>query len=163
MNPIKPMPTEDEICEFFTALAAELQVPIYILRSMRRSEMPRKKKEVEIVFKPDMDLGQNIFDPIEREIIMADIAILKQEEKDSGAWNKWKRSQRQLGVHIEGNDPADTITRERFFLATGIEPQRDELERCNCTEYGFIGHHNCGWCVRCNKPVFMCGHIIRRA
>jgi hypothetical protein len=58
--------------------------------------MPRKsakKTEIEVVFVPDMKLEQRLFTEVERELIMADIAYLKQKEIESGDWDKWKKSQ----------------------------------------------------------------------
>jgi len=54
------------------------------------------------------------------------------------------------------------ITAEKFKEATGFEPENDDLERCNCTEAGKLGHHYCGWCDEHNKPVFMCGCVKTR-
>ena len=124
--------------------------------------MPRiKKTEIEVVFVPDMNLERRLFTPVERELIMADIAYLKQKEHDDGSWDKWKKDQKRLGVRFDDNDP-QVITRDRFLLAMGSEPNRDDLDRCNCSEVGRLGHRSCGWCVKCEKPVFVCGHIIRK-
>jgi hypothetical protein len=46
------------------------------------------------------------------------------------------------------------ITAERFKAATGIEPEQDDLERCNCRQAGAIGHWHCGWDRARNLPVF---------
>jgi hypothetical protein len=51
------------------------------------------------------------------------------------------------------------ITVAKFQASTGQEPRQDDLQRCNCPEAGQIGHWYCGWCTRCDKPRFMCGHI----
>lgn len=48
------------------------------------------------------------------------------------------------------------ITAERFKERTGREPERDDLERCNCPQAGQLLHSCCGWCERCDKPRFEC-------
>jgi hypothetical protein len=48
------------------------------------------------------------------------------------------------------------ITEEYFKEATGYNPEKDDLERCNCPEAGKIGHQSCGWCKRHDLPVFQC-------
>jgi hypothetical protein len=55
------------------------------------------------------------------------------------------------------------ITAEDFKKAVGTDPIQDDLHRCNCKEVGQIGHSMCGWCVKCNLPVFMCGHEIKKS
>ena len=52
------------------------------------------------------------------------------------------------------------ISAEYFEEKTGIEPIHDDLERCNCQKAGTIGHMACGWCVKCEMPVFMCSHFF---
>ena len=47
------------------------------------------------------------------------------------------------------------ITADKFKEATGLDPENDDLERCNCEKAGEPGHYCCGWCEH-NKPVFMC-------
>lgn len=54
------------------------------------------------------------------------------------------------------------ITAEKFRAATGREPAQDNLERCNCKSAGEIGHWSCGWCEACDKPRFVCGHLLQR-
>jgi hypothetical protein len=49
------------------------------------------------------------------------------------------------------------ITREIFIEKTGTEPKDDDLERCNCDLVGEIGHSQCGWCNKHDKPRFLCG------
>lgn len=49
------------------------------------------------------------------------------------------------------------ITAEKFKQATGQEPERDDLDRCNCKDKGRIGHWSCGWDHEANLPVFMTG------
>lgn len=51
----------------------------------------------------------------------------------------------------------ETITREKFIKATGEEPEKDDLERCNCPKAGEIGHLSCGWCPVHDKPRLICG------
>jgi len=46
------------------------------------------------------------------------------------------------------------ITREKFIKATGREPEKDDLERCNCPYFGHIVHTHCGWNYETNKPQF---------
>jgi hypothetical protein len=54
------------------------------------------------------------------------------------------------------------ITAEYFKKATGLDPERDDLERCNCNHVGQPGHSDCGWCLSHDKPVFMCEACMRR-
>ena len=49
---------------------------------------------------------------------------------------------------------------DRFFEATGSQPENDDLERSFCDKAGEIGHYQCGWCSDCNKPRFICGHLL---
>jgi hypothetical protein len=46
------------------------------------------------------------------------------------------------------------ITAKRFTAATGVTPENDDLERCNCKQAGEIGHWFCGWDSARNLPVF---------
>ena len=48
------------------------------------------------------------------------------------------------------------ITKEKFIELTGVEPEHDDLERTNCPLAGQVGHRSCGFCQKCQKPVFMC-------
>lgn len=32
--------------------------------------------------------------------------------------------------------------------------------RIECTTTGTIGHFACGWCLRCHRPRFVCGHNV---
>jgi hypothetical protein len=140
--------------------------------------MPRKKSDTpKKVEKKD----PSIFTDVEREIIRADIAFLKQQEIDSGDWAKWEKDQKFINRGYGfGAPPSATsrltprvvlpnrrvpiveltgqVTRERFIAGVGHEPQNDDLERCNCPAAGTPGHQNCGWCGSCEKPRFMCGH-----
>lgn len=54
-------------------------------------------------------------------------------------------------------DPIMEITREIFIKAVGEEPQNDDLERCNCSQSGEMGHMFCGWNQLKNGPVFIHG------
>ena len=47
------------------------------------------------------------------------------------------------------------ITPEKFAERVGRPPVDDDLERCNCTEAGDIGHYLCGWDEETDLPVFM--------
>ena len=52
------------------------------------------------------------------------------------------------------------ITAEQFKVATGHEPERDDLERCNCKLVGHMGHWQCGWNTAANLPRFMTNEMI---
>lgn len=47
-------------------------------------------------------------------------------------------------------------TREDFILATGRNPEKDDLDRINCKHAGKPGHRMCGWCRKHNKPKYEC-------
>jgi hypothetical protein len=47
------------------------------------------------------------------------------------------------------------ITREHFIERVGREPENDDLERCNCSKAGQIGHWWCGWNTEHDLPQFM--------
>lgn len=51
------------------------------------------------------------------------------------------------------------ITTDQFIAAVGRPPEDDDMERCNCSLVGEIGHWSCGWCSKHNLPVFICGCI----
>lgn len=53
------------------------------------------------------------------------------------------------------------ITAEQFEKAVGQKPQQDDLERGNCPRAGSVFHTACGWCAKCDKPRFICGHLDR--
>lgn len=53
------------------------------------------------------------------------------------------------------------ITRERFMKATRREPEHDDLERCNCSKAGEIGHFCCGWNEAQELPQFDVGPQIK--
>jgi len=46
------------------------------------------------------------------------------------------------------------ITAKRFKAATGVDPELDDLERCNCKHAGELGHWFCGWDTERNLPRF---------
>lgn len=46
------------------------------------------------------------------------------------------------------------ITEEMFKKATGVDPEYDDLERCNCQKTGQPGHWYCGWNHDLNRPAF---------
>lgn len=46
------------------------------------------------------------------------------------------------------------ITAKIFKAATGIEPEQDDLERCNCPKAGQMFHEMCGWNNSDNLPNF---------
>lgn len=47
------------------------------------------------------------------------------------------------------------ITEEIFTKMVGHPPTHDDLERCNCTEAGKIGHTLCGWNEQAHLPNFI--------
>ena len=48
------------------------------------------------------------------------------------------------------------ITAEYFTVAVGRPPEKDDLERCNCTKNDGIKEHiHCGWNYTANLPCFM--------
>lgn len=49
----------------------------------------------------------------------------------------------------------------RFRLATGHWPIQDDLDRSYCKEAGKIGHCDCGWNRKHNKPNFMVPYAQR--
>ena len=46
------------------------------------------------------------------------------------------------------------ITAEIYKAYTGVDPRDDDLERCNCSKKGQMGHQHCGWDKANNQPVF---------
>lgn len=67
------------------------------------------------------------------------------------------------GIPRKNNEPAQApkeITKEYFIEKVGTEPIHDDLERCNCDQAGKQGHSSCGWCIKCDQPVFCCGHFF---
>ena len=46
------------------------------------------------------------------------------------------------------------IDANTFKAATGVAPEQDDLERCNCQMAGTIGHLMCGWDQKRNLPNF---------
>ena len=45
---------------------------------------------------------------------------------------------------------------KEFEHKTGYYPKHDDLERVNCEKAGKVGHWMCGWCKKCDLPVFQC-------
>lgn len=142
---------------------------------------PRKPPdEKTVIFESDFSLepdAPRIFTATERELILADMAYLKQKEIESGDWAKWEKSQKSLGYnspagaeryrgiglrrypYVNVTISAGPISLERFCEAVGREPHTDELDRANCAAQGTIGHWSCGWCAACDKPRSVCGHM----
>lgn len=54
----------------------------------------------------------------------------------------------------------EMITAAAFTQSVGNVPEQDDLERVNCDAAGTPGHYACGWCLECDKPRFVCGHIL---
>jgi hypothetical protein len=54
------------------------------------------------------------------------------------------------------------LTPEEFTRKLGRPPEQDDLERVNCPDAGKVGHFGCGWCERCDRPMFMCRHQFER-
>jgi hypothetical protein len=54
-----------------------------------------------------------------------------------------------------------TITGQQFKVQFGIDPEKDDLERVNCTTIGTVGHQQCGVCEIHKKPRFMCGCLAQ--
>lgn len=46
------------------------------------------------------------------------------------------------------------ITAQHYLDATGVAPEQDDLERCNCDKVGQTGHSMCGWNWYRNMPNF---------
>jgi transposase len=114
---------------------------------------------------------------VEREIVLADIAFLKQQDIESGDRAKWEEDQakwsyynhlRAINTLVMENSIITTIaaisirpeiiTEERFTLAVGHTPVRDDMSRANCPDAGKHGHHFCGWCEIHNTPRWLCHH-----
>lgn len=53
------------------------------------------------------------------------------------------------------------ITAEKFKRCVGVEPESDDLERCNCPKVGEIGHWTCGWDRERDMPNFVPGDRMR--
>jgi hypothetical protein len=118
--------------------------------------------------KPSKKKASRDLTDIEKEIIRADIAFLKQQEIDNGDRAKWEKSQEifnprrvtlpRRSSNLDGPLVAGQITRQIYWQRVGRIPEQNDLDRANCTEEGTIGHRSCGWCSTCDKPRFMCGH-----
>jgi|HubBroStandDraft_6_1064221.scaffolds.fasta_scaffold554497_2 hypothetical protein len=148
-------------------------------------ELPVEIPIVEVSVTPEPVAPPAIFTKVERELIMADIAFLKQKEIESGDWAKWQESQRPYTQYVELRDymdqqpsrvsrpgriipnvtvrvdPQSQIMYQRFCEAVGRPPQLDELDRASCAAAGTVGHWQCGWCDEHNKPRFICGCLNR--
>lgn len=46
------------------------------------------------------------------------------------------------------------ITAKKFKAATGVAPEQDDLERCNCKRAGEPAHSMCGWDDVRDLPFF---------
>lgn len=53
-------------------------------------------------------------------------------------------------------------TVEDFKKYVGREPERDDLDRCNCDQAGELGHWSCGICEH-HLPVFECHDCFVRS
>lgn len=60
-----------------------------------------------------------------------------------------------MNLVSEGNK--GEITAERFTQRVGHLPADDDLERCNCSLAGSIGHLHCGWDEARDMPRFVPG------
>jgi hypothetical protein len=125
---------------------------------------------------PKSDSARPLND-VEREIVLADIAYLKQQEIESGDRAKWEKDQ-EMGKSLDILREAFTteaitsititlsfdaflpepITEEQFMMATGRESTLYDISRANCKDAGKPGHHFCGWCRTHNKPRWHCNH-----
>ena len=54
------------------------------------------------------------------------------------------------------------VDAERYYMMTGEPPSEDDLDRCNCTKSGTLGHLGCGVCKH-NRPVFKCPECFEEA
>ena len=45
----------------------------------------------------------------------------------------------------------------QFKAKTGREPVEDDLTRVSCPTVGELGHWQCGWCEKHDRPRFECG------
>ena len=49
-----------------------------------------------------------------------------------------------------------------FYNIVGRMPISDDLDRVNCKSVGQPGHHQCGICLKHNKPRFLCGCLAMK-
>ena len=117
---------------------------------LKKSKMFQKNKEGEYVIRMlagRIPMGLKITELTPDKIIC-------------GAWE----FKRDTGVEIDEDIPvivsflARTVNDEIFKHFTKSDPSDDDVERCNCTKAGSVGHFSCGWCASCCRPVFICGH-----
>lgn len=89
---------------------------------------------------------------------------LSQRERDLiiMVWQKWRDegfSKGEFNAFIIKNTVAHVvkppITAEDFRAAVGRDPEQDDLDRCNCSEIGSVGHTSCGWNEEDNYPNWM--------
>lgn len=122
-----------------TKLLADTVVEIAKAREAREAEVKRLRAEVEA--------KQRAEDEARRK---AEYDVAAAPFRKARVLAKLKTA--MSGAH--GKKPEITV--ELFKLATGMTPIQDDLQRCNCPEAGKPGHEQCGWCLTCNKPRFMC-------
>ena len=53
------------------------------------------------------------------------------------------------------------MTKQEFIDVVGYEPERDDIERVNCSEVGRVGHLMCGTCDEHGKPRFVCACLAK--
>jgi hypothetical protein len=125
--------------------------------------------------RPGTGVAPRPLDKVEKELVLADIAFLKQKAIDDGSMEKWKKDQkpwekffRVTETFIQPSSrptlrpmPAPHVTEEYFRYAMKRAPTIEELIQCNCDIAGEPGHLNCGWCIPCDKPKFVCYHRRR--
>lgn len=128
-----------EISEADTKLLADTVVAVAKEREVREADVRRRRAE---------------YDAKQRA---AEEARRKAEYDATAAPFRRARALAKLKTAMSGaHGKKPEITAELFELATGTVPAQDDLQRCNCPEAGKIGHEQCGWCLTCNKPRFMC-------
>ncbi len=67
-------------------------------------------------------------DPVEWELVRADIAMEKARLKANGDWSKWEEFQSETNARIPGyNAPLDWRARERFALWWDRTPELSAL------------------------------------
>ena len=52
------------------------------------------------------------------------------------------------------------ITADKFEEKLGYPPKNDDLDRINCPYIGELAHMSCGWCLKHDKPRFICGCLV---
>ena len=116
---------------------------------MAKSKSSNSRSKVKtIVFKSDfmIDAPPKIFSDVEREIILADMAYLKQKEIDSGDWAKWEKDQAKWKDF--------NALRAAGFVPPAARPdaimgeiRRSYLDRDNVDEWGAVKDCDCARCV----------------